>query len=178
MFKNIKNLKAFTVLETLFAVLIFSMSLASLMAVSGEGIIAVTSAREEMIASYLNQEAVEAVRWYRDNQKLTTTSPVFTNLFPPSCVTSSACSVNIDPPNAPIFAPCGSPSAGTCAPIYESSGVYSTTPLSGGAVTVFKRGLVISVNTTNNTARVTSRVVWNSKGINRTNELQVTLTEW
>lgn len=184
-----QKLKGFTVLETLFAIVIFSLALTSLLAVSGQGVIAVSGAREEMIASYLNQEAIEAIRWYRDNKKTSTTpAPSFPATYIPDimqCLTSPTqtrfCNVIVPTTTGgtPSFSACGSNWAfNNCNIMYENNGVYTSGVSTGATATVFKRGTSIYLDLTNSTARVVSRVTWTSKGINRVHELQVTLKDW
>lgn len=187
--KFLHKLKGFTVLETLFAVVIFSLALVALLAVSGQGVIAVSSAKEEMIASYLNQEAIEAIRWYRDNKKTSTTPPPsFPATYIPDimqCLTSPTqtrfCNVIIPPTGVgtPSFSACGSSWAfNNCNIMYENNGVYTSGASTGASATVFKRGTTINLDLTNSSARVVSRVTWTSKGIDRVHELQVVLKDW
>lgn len=193
-----QKLKGFTVLETLFAIVIFSLALTSLLAVSGQGVIAVSGAREEMIASYLNQEAIEAIRWYRDNKKTSTTpAPSFPATYIPDlqnkCLSSSPgsggtlvyfCDITIPVSGGvPTFSACGGGAGGTgpfssCKFMYENNGVFTSGVSTGATATVFKRGTTIYLDLATSTARVLSRVTWTSKGINRVHELQVTLKDW
>jgi Tfp pilus assembly protein PilV len=186
-----QKLKGFTVLETLFAIVIFSLALVSLLAVSGQGVIAVSSAKEEMIASYLNQEAIEAIRWYRDNKKISTTpAPTFPATYIPDllqCLTSTAsggvvsyCNVNVPTSGGtPSFSKCGTSGAYVnCNNMYENNGVYTSGASSGATATVFRRGTTIYLDLINSTARVMSRVTWTSKGVDRSHDVQVTLKDW
>lgn len=63
--KNIKN-DGFTLIETLIAVSIFSVSILSLMAVLSQGISDTNYAKQKIIAAYLAQEGIEYVRNMRD----------------------------------------------------------------------------------------------------------------
>ena len=62
--------KAFTLVETLVALAIFSMSVVTLMVVLGQGIGNTTYAKNKMIAAYLAQEGIEYVRNMRDTSAL------------------------------------------------------------------------------------------------------------
>lgn len=64
------NRKGFTLIETLFAILIFSAALISLMTIAGRGISATNTAREQIVAHYLAQEGLEVVRNVRDTSVL------------------------------------------------------------------------------------------------------------
>lgn len=66
--KNSK--KGFTLIETLIAIAIFTMSILALMSVLGSGIADTNYAKQKMIASYLAEEGIESVRNVRDNYLL------------------------------------------------------------------------------------------------------------
>ena len=68
-FKKQYSIKGFTLIETLFAIVIFSLALVSLMAVVSQGIVTTKNSTNEMTAAYLNQEALEALRWWRDTER-------------------------------------------------------------------------------------------------------------
>ncbi len=68
--KNIKLNKAFTLVETLVAISIFSMSLLGLMSILASGITSTTYAKQKTVASYLAQEGIEYVRNMRDTSVL------------------------------------------------------------------------------------------------------------
>lgn len=67
--KNKKN-KAFTLVETLVAISIFTMSILGLMSVLASGISNTNYAKQKMAATYLAQEGIEYVRNMRDNYVL------------------------------------------------------------------------------------------------------------
>lgn len=58
--------KGFTLIETLFAILLFSASLVALMTVAGKGISATSTAQQQITAHYLAQEGLETARNARD----------------------------------------------------------------------------------------------------------------
>jgi Tfp pilus assembly protein PilV len=60
----------FTLIETLFSILIFSAALISLLAISSKGISATNEVKNETMAYYLAQEGLEVVRNIRDNNFL------------------------------------------------------------------------------------------------------------
>lgn len=63
-----KNMKAgFTLIETLIAILIFSIALTGLSTIASRGIAGTRGAANEITAQYLAQEGVEAVRHIRDS---------------------------------------------------------------------------------------------------------------
>ena len=74
--KMIKSLKqknkGFTLVETLVAVSIFSLSIITTMSVLGSGISDTGYAKKKMVAGYLAQEGIEYIRNMRDNYVLYT----------------------------------------------------------------------------------------------------------
>src|SRR3989344_5252969 len=62
--------KAFTLVETLVAISIFTVSLLGIMSVLASGISSTNYAKQKMIASYLAQEGIEYVRNIRDTNVL------------------------------------------------------------------------------------------------------------
>jgi len=59
--------QAFTLIETMVALAIFSVSVVSLIAMTSQGIANVSLAKNKLIASYLAQEGIEVVRNDRDS---------------------------------------------------------------------------------------------------------------
>jgi prepilin-type N-terminal cleavage/methylation domain-containing protein len=60
--------KGFTLVETLVAIAIFTMSILGLMSVMAQGISDTTYAKQKIIATYLAQEGIEYVRNMRDTE--------------------------------------------------------------------------------------------------------------
>lgn len=197
--------KAFTLLETLFAISIFTLSLVAITSIAGQGIINTRNASDEMIATYLNQEALEAVKWWRDDLKaqglLTSPGvgvPKSLTGLPFSRATVSCgsipmgpspvleCNVIIDPTGAtpPMFSPCVRSTAGFCQPIYENNGVYYTTHKGaatyGGVLTPFTRKVSITVNPVGGgtNVRVTSETMWIRKSIRYSTSMSTILEGW
>lgn len=76
-FKQKNN--GFTLVETLVAISIFTMSILGLMSVLASGISNTTYAKQKMVASYLAQEGIEHARNIRDNHVLYDTSSGWNN---------------------------------------------------------------------------------------------------
>ncbi|KKP85725.1 hypothetical protein A3B84_00395 [Candidatus Nomurabacteria bacterium RIFCSPHIGHO2_02_FULL_35_13] len=64
--------RGFTLVETLVAISIFSMSIVAIMSVLGNGVSDTNYAKQKMIASYLAQEGIEYIRNMRDTYVLYT----------------------------------------------------------------------------------------------------------
>src|ERR1035437_5439116 len=58
--------RAFTLVETLVAIAIFTVSLVAIMSVLASSITSTTYAKQKMVASYLAQEGIEYIRNMRD----------------------------------------------------------------------------------------------------------------
>lgn len=65
-----KSNKGFTLIETLVALSIFSVSIVALISITGSGVSNTNYAKNKFIASYLSQEGIEAVRNIRDTTLL------------------------------------------------------------------------------------------------------------
>ena len=157
--KKLKNKKrGFTLIETLFAILIFSSSLAALLVVSGGGINNTIFAKNQLTAFFLAQEGVEMVRNIRDsvwldgkswsNDFLRSTNGVF------DCVTADGCMIDYDLK----VSPCGA----SCDPLkYDSvTGIFNYT---ASVNSIFTRTIII-VNYASTPpsplAKVISKVSW------------------
>lgn len=64
------TMKGFTLIETLVAVSILTLSISGPLYTANRAIIAAENARNQLIASHLAQEGIEYVRWMRDNEFL------------------------------------------------------------------------------------------------------------
>ena len=64
------RVRGFTLIETLVAVLLLSTAIAGPLTIASKGLSATLIARDQMIAFYLAQDAVEYVRFVRDTNKL------------------------------------------------------------------------------------------------------------
>lgn len=168
------NHKGFTLIETLFAILIFSTALVSLMAISGKGIAAASSAREQTVAHYLAQEGLEVVRNMRDQNWL---DQIPWDARFQDCLKDTPCKVDYQGNSvAPIVVSCG----GGCPFVKESNGDFVDT----GTDSSYARTIYViprDADTITNMPReyeIISAVVWKSKTIERTVTLKTILKEW
>lgn len=165
----------FTLIETLFAILIFSAALISLLAISGRGISATNEVKNETTAYYLAQEGLEVVRNIRDNNFLaiqgggtgTWTDGFLTN---PDCSTTP-CHVVYTPGAVPVLA---QNSGQLSNEIYVSAGQYAN----AGDDTGFSRDITVQAGTGQDEYIITSHVSWLAKTIKKTVTLQTFLKKW
>jgi prepilin-type N-terminal cleavage/methylation domain-containing protein len=119
--------KGFTLIETLVAISIFSMSILGLLSVLSSGIADTNYAKQKVIAGYLAQEGIEYVRNMRDTYILYPSQglswAIFENKVSPVC-SNDFCGVDISAPvtDANAIAPCSN--MNNCK-LYISDGNYS-----------------------------------------------------
>jgi Tfp pilus assembly protein PilV len=167
------NQKGFTLIETLFAVLIFSASLISLMVIAARGISATAGVEQETVAHYLAQEGVEVVRNTRDSNFLSATT--WDTGFAPDCLAPAVCQVIYSQTSAPTLSTC----VGIACTVQKSpiDGSFINSLGSGSIPSPFVREVsVVAVGTVE--YQVSSQVKWTSKNIDRTVVLQTILKKW
>jgi Tfp pilus assembly protein PilV len=189
--KSIITIKAFTILETIFATMIFSVALVALMSVAGQSIISTKNASDEMIASYLNQENIEAVRWYRDEQKVVLGPGAPLNKYMPCGLTMGSkvdcvvmirpASLSMRPPTFTTGITLGSKQTNVQFEASTGSYYHDSSP-SGTTRTKFDRWISIESfppsTATGETAVVTSTTTWVSRGIRKTAVISTEFKEW
>lgn len=160
--KHLTFVRGFTLIETLFAVLIFSASLVALIAVSARGLAATSTSREEIVARYLAQEGIEVVRNIRDTNYL---NPGIDWLSAISDTCTPECHVVTGSGEAPGLAPDGN------VPYYfdSTTGEYSTA--TGGSGSYRGTITVITSDSNPDEVKVISRIEWVAKG-NRTRSVE------
>lgn len=165
----------FTLIETLFAILIFSAALISLLAISGRGISATNEVKNETTAYYLAQEGLEVVRNIRDNNFLLIqgggtgqwTDGFLSN---PDCSTTP-CHIVYNSGAAPTLA---QNSGQLSNEIYFSAGQYANT----GDDTGFSRDIKVQAGAGQDEFIITSQVSWLAKNIKKSVTLQTFLKKW
>ena len=174
-FKKVhKSKQGFTLVETLIALAVFSVSILGLMSVLSQGISDTNYAKKKNTATYLAQEGIEYIRNIRDTYVLySTDGPTGWSAFntkmtesPALCQEASGCyfddqDLNYDNQEQPIagifMIACGA----TCAPLlYDSTtGKYNYVT---GENSGFTRKIQVTLINTNET-QVSSTVSWTQK---------------
>lgn len=165
-----KTHRGFTLIETLFAVLLFTTSLVALMSISGRGIASTAIAREELTARMLALEGIEAARNIRD-RNFGLNQAWDTGLTNPDC--SSGCDLEY---GSSFGEPTLIQSSG---PLYRNlfTGQYSQNP--GDELTPYIRTITVTPGSTNpDEIDVVSRVEWDSRGRTRQVEYQTFFMRW
>lgn len=172
MINRIKHIvQGFTLIETLIAVLLLATALAGPLTIAAKGLSASLIARDQMVAFYLAQEAVEYVRFVRDSNKLSG-NPWLTNLT--ACTGADGCT--IEPSTADVDA-----CSGTCPVLnrYENgTQVLFTYGLGNATPQQFRRTITLSTPSTGETV-LSVVVTWRAQsGLTRTVSVRENLTDW
>jgi len=184
----------FTLVETLIALFIFSLSVVVVMAVLSTGISGTTYARNKVIATYLAQEGIEYFRNMRDTSMLYTDDKKgwnnfivkleegrcniqnglgcwFDNEIYKSCE-EPLCSV----PEMPIMKITVKACSEKCPALLYNNGAYG---YHAGENSVFTRKISFkSLSETDEEIKIFSEVSWNQQGRNSTVLLSENLSAW
>lgn len=170
--------KGFTLLEMLFAVIIFSFALISLMGIASKGVIATATARDQLTAQYLAEEGLEVVRNLRDSNFLefATDTPWLTNIG--QCSENNPCDIEYSQSNQPVLKQCSG--SGACSALSEGGGVFRS-PDDGaiGEPTTFSREIYVTGDgLPGNQRKVVSTVRWNQKTFKRSFTIDTYISDW
>ncbi len=177
-FSKYKNTKlGFTLLETLVAISIFTMSVLTLLVILGQGIASTSFSKNKIIATYLAQGGVERVRNIRDSYMLSDPSSAqagWTSFV--QGLDTWGCSLGCYVDESFDIAFCNDGVGGKCLPIkYDSNtGVY-------GYVDGVDSGFVLKLTseTVNaNEQKIHGIVTWNSNGQTQQVDFSDNLFNW
>ncbi len=166
----------FTLLEMLFAVIIFSFALISLMGIASKGVIATATARDQLTAEYLAEEGLEVGRNMRDSNFLNYLSNTTWLNEIEGCTKTLPCDVTFSTPPKLTNV-----TQGTI--LYKSdSGVYRRIDDNGtGEPTTFWREVYLDdtePGMPNNQKKMVATVHWKQKAFDRTFTVQTYLSDW
>lgn len=176
--KLYSSTSGFTLLEMLFAVIIFSFALISLMGIASKGVIATATARDQLTAQYLAEEGLEVGRNMRDSNFLGYLSNVpWLEGIENTCTKTAPCDVTFSPVPRLI------PGASSTNVLYRSAdGIYRTINDNGtGDATSFWREVYIDdtdPGMPNNQKKLVSTVHWKQKAFDRTFTIQTYVSDW
>lgn len=169
------RVRGFTLIETLVAVLLLTTSIAGPLTLASKGLTAALIARDQMIAFYLAQDALEYVRFLRDNNKLSG-SPWLDGLD--ACTGSSGCTLD---PSSGTASAC----SGTCPLINKyspSTGVaYFTYTLGNPTPQQFRRTVTLAPPSTGVLTEevLTVTVSWRAQsGVTRAISVRENMLDW
>ncbi len=178
--------QGFTLVETLVAVGIFSVSIAAVISVTAQGVSSTTAAKNRLIGNYLAQETIEYVRHLRNKYTPVVGVSANWNQFVDMigscsgkyCVTADPTESN---PTTEVI-PCGDQIDQTACSdfpvVYDTDTGYFLQPSSTSPNTPFRRYFTIEIVSANE-IKIISTVAWNEKNNNPKNvTLTETLTNW
>lgn len=164
-----KTHSAFTLLEMLFAVIIFSFALVSLIGITGKGVVATITAKNQLTAQYLAEELIEVARNMRDSNYVAGNAAWDTGIA--VCTESEPCDVDYSG-SRPVLA--SDPGA-----LYQNDGVFGPADtIGGGNPSIFSRELYFKTIGADNQGELVSIVRWQEKGIERKFELKTYIADW
>lgn len=166
---SVKPLRGFTLIETLVAISVLLVSLAGPLSIAAQALRSAYSARDQVTAFYLAQEAIEYVRSYRDENYLA--PPPVNWLKGINTCLGASCTVDFRNFTHQV---CDS---GGCSPLLiGSDGLYNT---KSGDLSMFTRTLTLSAVPGNpDEVLVDVTVTWTSAGLNRTFNLTEHIFDW
>jgi type II secretory pathway pseudopilin PulG len=178
--KQIKNNKGFTLVETMFAVLILTFTIVGLMSVVADSLFQARYARDEITVNYLLQEAVDYIRNDRDTTIFLGGGnwDVFYAKYS-NCSNTDGCYFDVlaNPVNIQSC-----PSDGCPFLSYDKeakSDSFYNYDLSNGVTTNFKRKIIVTKNTPNpDEIDVTVTIDWKNGGLSATRSLMTSLLRW
>lgn len=172
-FVKINKKRGFTLIETLVAISILMITIAGPMVLVGNGIKASAYSRDQITAFYLAQDAIEAIRYIRDNNRIAIVENNYTgwDYFNNICATSC----RIDTPN--VYSRSGTQFTSTALNTYlniDSNGRYT---YNAGTATKFKRTITLDTNNPNEVSIVVT-IDWSSGLISRQFSVREDLFYW
>lgn len=195
--KRTKNNIGFTLVETMVAVFILSLVIISLMSVVASSLFASRYARDEIIANYLLQEAVDYIRNDRDTTIFLNTSvetevswTTFVDKYSACGVENQGCYIDIfksledttSPDNIKQCSYNPGPEDTTCPKFFfdsNSDSSFYNYGGGGGSESNFIRKIVFTVNPINkNEVIVKVTVYWINGDLSKSRSLQTSLTRW
>ncbi|HLP86799.1 MAG TPA: type II secretion system protein [Candidatus Paceibacterota bacterium] len=186
--KIIKNNKGFTLVETMFAVMILTFTIVSMMTVVANSLFAARYARDEITTSYLLQEVIDYIRNDRDTtvflqntQSIDTAWSTFVNKYTNCSNEDTGCYFDI---LSPTVTPVECSSLDGCPYLYYDENANST-PFyvsddgmgnSGKVKTDFQRKIVITQ--VGDELKIVVTISWKNGSLTKTRSLSTSMMKW
>ncbi|MBI4121236.1 MAG: prepilin-type N-terminal cleavage/methylation domain-containing protein [Parcubacteria group bacterium] len=166
---KLKAQKGFSLIEALVAISVLVLSLTGTMTVASRGLFSSDVARDQIVAFYLAQEAVEFVRNVRDNNALGDVDWL-TRLDPTCTSTDCRIDVNATPPNDIV-------SCGAACPVLRlsSNDIFN---YGSGTDTVFRRTVRINETVADREATIDVTIAWDRRGHERNFTIREHIFHW
>jgi len=181
--KVFKSSKGFTVLETIVAISILSLSISGAFSAVQQSLSQATIAKDEVKAFYLAQEAVEIIRNQRDNNQLIRINigtgdwlADIARVSTDPCYPGKTCRADATGPGGVFLTSC-SGGWGSCPNLNQNATTFLYGYDGSWPVTNFKREIQIeSINS--NEVSVTVRITWTKGLITREFKVKEHLFNW
>jgi type II secretory pathway pseudopilin PulG len=180
--KKLKNNKGFTLVETMFAVLILTFAIVNMMTVVADSLFEARYARDEITVNYLLQEAIDYIRNDRDTTIFLENGNTwdyflakYNNCSAPSgCTIDALKDVTVNPQQC---------FNNNCPYLYydknATSGTFYNYDSSNGVRTNFQRSIIVTKNATNpDEIDITATVDWYNGGLPVSRSLTTSLMKW
>lgn len=183
--KELGTLRGFTLIETLFSIFIFSVSIVALLSITAGGVADSNFIKKKQTAYLLAQEGIELVRNARDTEMRFGGDWVSFRTGMSPCTSALPCTIDTY-----IFAQTGSianamqtcPSNAGCPFLKQNNTINSSTKgfyqYLDGEETDFKRSINLGVFKVRPEAEITSTVTWEHGGEEYSIELNESITGW
>lgn len=173
----------FSLVETLVAISILMISIAGPMVLVGNGIRSSAFARDQVTAFYLAQDAIEALRYIRDGNRIEIveyagdpeTLPPWDDLLDYTCTESNPCKIDTDMVYNGELNPINTANAKTAVLRIDNQGRYGYD--GAGSPTVFKRWVTITP-VDDKEIEIVVTVDWSSGIFTRTFSIRENLFYW
>ena len=171
MINKFKKIKGFTLIETLIAVLLLVTAVTGPLTIASRGLVSATVAKDQIVAYYLAQDAIEYVRWVRDTNQLggqNWLAGLDGADGAPNCIiivdsNDQPCTVDVFKAPGTEFMSCQG-LGGSCSVLYyDNSNGYYTHTSTLNTRTIFRRVIELAPVTTDEYL-LTAHVQWTSTG--------------
>lgn len=187
--KKIKNNKGFTLIETMFAVIIMAFSIAVFMNVVANSLFSARYSKNEIVANYLAQEAVDYIRNDRDSSVFFNKSDTpddawnsFVNKYTSVC--TEGCELGVLDTYAGVSPLLNACTSENCQkfyfdpePVDGSFYTYDQSDKEGKTKTTFSRKIVVT-KPSDDEIRFKITVYWKNGSNDRSRSLETSLTKW
>ena len=173
--KKVLEIKGFTLVETLVAVLLLTLSISGPLWMAQQSFVAARISQSQTVARFLAQEGVELVRGVRDTNILKSEEWLFGLT---ECRTEFGCEIHHINTGTQVVRVCSEDDGCNPLKFNESEGTYSYLSGSNYTVSSFVREVTITDITPDKDVEVFVKVSWNDRGIIRSVTTQEYLFNW